>query len=207
MHRLRGHLSYANVMSTIAVFAVLGGGAWAATKIGTEDIEKGAVTTKKLHKAAVKTKKIGADAVTGAKLDEASLGAVPVADAAGKASTALIGMSPLAYGRVTAEGTVDAEHSRGVTNANVANDLGRAGTYCITGLTGVKSAIVVADTPLTGPDQGPPIAQIHLRNDFPDTPACANAQFMVSTARVGWAGGSAPGAEPEDASFFIWFFG
>jgi hypothetical protein len=207
MDRLRRHASYANVMSTFAVFAVLGGGAWAAAKIGTDDIEKGAVTTKKLHKAAVTTKKIGADAVTGAKLDESSLGSVPLAANAGTASRALIGMSPLAYARVTADGTVDAENSRGVTNANVANDLGRAGTYCITGLTGVKSAIVVADTPLTDYDQGPPVAQVHLRGDFPDTPACTGAKFMVSTARVGWAGGTAPGAEPEDASFFIWFFG
>jgi hypothetical protein len=73
MRRIRSHLTYSNVMSTIAVFAVLaGGGAWAASKIGTKDIENGAVTAKKLHKKAVTTKKIKNHAVTDAKLAAAS---------------------------------------------------------------------------------------------------------------------------------------
>jgi len=56
MRRTRPHLSYANVMSTIAVFGVLAGGtAWAASKIGTNQIERGAVTAKKLHRNAVTT--------------------------------------------------------------------------------------------------------------------------------------------------------
>ncbi|HEU4801925.1 MAG TPA: hypothetical protein VFS73_01975 [Solirubrobacterales bacterium] len=77
MRRDRPKLTYANVMSTIAVFAALGGSAWAASKIGTKQIEAGAVTAKKLHKNAVTTKKIKDDAVTGAKADEASFGPVP----------------------------------------------------------------------------------------------------------------------------------
>ena len=44
---LRRRLTYANVMSTIAVFGVLaGGGAWAATKIGSDGIKAGAVRSK-----------------------------------------------------------------------------------------------------------------------------------------------------------------
>jgi hypothetical protein len=78
MRRLRPHLTYSNVMSTIAVFGVLAGGsAWAASKIDTNDIKPGAVTAKKLHKNAVTTKKIKDDAVTGAKANEASFGQVP----------------------------------------------------------------------------------------------------------------------------------
>jgi hypothetical protein len=34
MNRIRRHLTYANVMATVAVFILLGGGAYAATKIG-----------------------------------------------------------------------------------------------------------------------------------------------------------------------------
>jgi hypothetical protein len=72
--RLRPHLTYSNVMSTIAVFGVLAGGsAWAATKIGTNQIKAGAVTTKKLHKNAVTTTKIKGDAVTGDKVKDESL--------------------------------------------------------------------------------------------------------------------------------------
>jgi hypothetical protein len=80
MSRIRPHLTYANVMSTIAVFGVLAGGsAWAALKIDTNQIEKGAVTAKKLHKNAVTTKKIKDDAVTGEKAKESSFGRVPEA--------------------------------------------------------------------------------------------------------------------------------
>jgi hypothetical protein len=78
MRRIRAHLTYSNVMSTIAVFGVLAGGsAWAASKIGTNEIEPGAVTAKKLHKNAVTTKKIKDDAVTGDKAKESSFGRVP----------------------------------------------------------------------------------------------------------------------------------
>jgi hypothetical protein len=71
MRRIRSHLTYANVMSTIAVFGVLaGGGAYAASKIGTSDIENGAVTAKKLHKRAVTKKKLKNRAVTKAKLGD-----------------------------------------------------------------------------------------------------------------------------------------
>ena len=203
MNRVRRHLSYANVMSSIAVFAVLGGGAWAASQIGTADIQNGAVTKKKLHRDAVATKKIKNQAVTGAKVDEASLATVPRATFAETADVASIGTSPLAYAHVAADGTVDAANSRGVTNANIHDDLGRAGTYCVTGLAGVKSAIVVADAAGTNPDNGMAIAVVHRRSDFPDTPACAGARFMISTGQVPYAGG----LEPAEASFFVWFFG
>lgn len=77
MRRIRPHLTYANVMSTIAVFGVLGGSAWAAAKIDTNQIEKGAVTASRLHGNAVTTKKIKDEAVTGDKADESSFGQVP----------------------------------------------------------------------------------------------------------------------------------
>ncbi len=53
MKRLRGNLTYANVMATIAVFLVLGGSAVAAThlpgdSVGTKQLKKGAVTPGKL---------------------------------------------------------------------------------------------------------------------------------------------------------------
>jgi hypothetical protein len=78
MRGIRANLTYSNVMSTIAVFGVLAGGsAWAASKIGTNEIAPGAVTAKKLHKNAVTTKKIKDDAVTGDKAKESSFGRVP----------------------------------------------------------------------------------------------------------------------------------
>jgi len=108
--QIRTRLTYANVMSSIAVFLVLGGAtAFAAATIGTGDIKAGAIKTGKIAKEAVKAGKLGngavktekiADAavttpkladnaVTGAKVDEASLGEVP--NAANAANAAKIG--------------------------------------------------------------------------------------------------------------------
>ena len=84
MKRLRKRLTYANVMSSIAVFLVLGGGAaFAAGKLA-----KNSVGTKQLKNNAVTTKKIKNNAVTGAKVKESSLGEVPSATNAGNAGNA-----------------------------------------------------------------------------------------------------------------------
>lgn len=91
MKLIRKKLTYANVMSSIAVFLVLGGGAaYAAKKIGsnqlkpnsvtTAKIKKNAVTTAKIKNNAVTTAKIKNDAVTGAKVNESTLGTVPSAE-------------------------------------------------------------------------------------------------------------------------------
>ncbi len=72
--RIRRHMSYANVMATIAAFGVVaGGGAYAASKIDTADIANKAVTARKLDRGAVRTTKIRAGAVTSAKLGEESV--------------------------------------------------------------------------------------------------------------------------------------
>jgi hypothetical protein len=78
-------------MSSIAVFLVLGGAtAFAASKVGSNQIKSNAITTGKIKKEAVTTAKIKKDAVTGAKVKESSLGQVPSAanaDNAGNANT------------------------------------------------------------------------------------------------------------------------
>jgi hypothetical protein len=77
---IRKRLTYANVMSSIAVFLVLGGAtAFAASKIGTSKIKANAITTGKIKKEAVTTAKIKKDAVTGAKVKESTLEQVPSA--------------------------------------------------------------------------------------------------------------------------------
>jgi len=59
MKRVRPKLSYGNVMASIAVFAVLGGGvAWAHGKIGTADLKNNAVTAPKIKAKAVKRAKL-----------------------------------------------------------------------------------------------------------------------------------------------------
>jgi hypothetical protein len=91
--QIRKRLTYANVMSSIAVFLVLGGAtAFAAKKIGSNEIKGNSITTGKIKKNAVTASKIKSNsittakikdgAVTGAKVNLATLGTVPSATTA-----------------------------------------------------------------------------------------------------------------------------
>ena len=99
MKQIRKRITYANVMSSIAVFLVLGGaGAYAAKKIGSNEIKGNSITTGKIKKEAVSaskikknavtTAKIANGAVTGAKLNLGTVGTVPNATHATTADTA-----------------------------------------------------------------------------------------------------------------------
>lgn len=73
MNRLRGHLTYANVVSTICLFLLLGGGAAVAVttvlpknSVGTKQLKAGAVTPVKLS-AASKAKLTGPQGPVGPK--------------------------------------------------------------------------------------------------------------------------------------------
>lgn len=76
MQAIRKHLTYANVMATMAVFLALGGSAWALSKhsVGARQLKKNAVTSAKLKKGAVTKAKIAKGAVNGAKIADASIG-------------------------------------------------------------------------------------------------------------------------------------
>jgi hypothetical protein len=80
---LRKGLTYSNVMATIAVFLVLGGGAAMAAGLA-----KNSVKTKNIKNGAVTTSKLAADAVTGQKANESTFGIVPSAQSAKTADTA-----------------------------------------------------------------------------------------------------------------------
>jgi hypothetical protein len=81
---IRRHLTYANVMSTIAVFVVMGGSAYAFAKhsVGTKQLKNKAVTTKKIKDGAVTGAKIAAGSIGGAAINPASFN-VTVASAGG----------------------------------------------------------------------------------------------------------------------------
>ncbi|HWP33057.1 MAG TPA: hypothetical protein VNL97_04855, partial [Solirubrobacterales bacterium] len=69
MKKIRQRLTYANVMSSLAVFLVLGGAtAIAAKKIGSHQLKANSVTTAKIKKNAVTTAKIKNKAVNFTKI-------------------------------------------------------------------------------------------------------------------------------------------
>jgi hypothetical protein len=102
MSKLRGRLSFANVMSVIAVFIALGGASYAAVKL-----PKNSVGPKQLKKDAVTTAKIKNGAVTGPKLNLSTLGTVPEASHANSADHATA-----------------ADHANGADHANSADTVG-----------------------------------------------------------------------------------
>jgi hypothetical protein len=115
--QIRKRLTYANVMSSIAVFMVLGGAtAFAATKIGPNEIKansiktgkivKEAVTAGKIKNAAITSTKLGAGAVTEGALADNAVTANKIADnavTANKIAANAVTASKLANASVTAE--------------------------------------------------------------------------------------------------------
>jgi hypothetical protein len=89
---VRRHLTYANVMASIAVFVAMSGGAYALSlpkkSVGSKQLRTGAVTNKKIKKNAVTGSKVKADALTGSDVNESKLGKVPSATTADTATTA-----------------------------------------------------------------------------------------------------------------------
>src|SRR5262249_23858949 len=85
MKRARPHLSYANVIATLALFlALTGGAAFAASQlgknsVGSKQLKKNAVVTAKIKKEAVTGAKVKKDTLTGNQINEGTLGTVPSA--------------------------------------------------------------------------------------------------------------------------------
>jgi hypothetical protein len=77
LSKIRGHLTYANVVSTLCLFVLLGGGAWAATKLA-----KNSVGAKQIKKNAVKAAEIKANSVKTAELADGSVSTLKLADGA-----------------------------------------------------------------------------------------------------------------------------
>jgi len=152
---IRKRLSYANVMSSIAVFLVLGGAsAYAAKKIGSHELKANSVTTAKIKKNAITTKKIKNNAVTGAKVKESTLGEVPLATNAGTA-TKLVGQT--SYVIKLSGGATQLIATNGAVSMTAKCETGVEGTkdrVRILASTTVDGAVMQGDTPHLGDVEG-----------------------------------------------------
>lgn len=110
MSRLREKLTYANVMASIAVFLVLGGGAAVAAGLG-----KGSVGSFQLQRGAVTAAKIKKGAVTPGKI---APGTLPT----GVRSAMLV-----------SSGQIDSGQAVGIAQNNISSP--KPGLYCFKGLT------------------------------------------------------------------------
>jgi hypothetical protein len=94
MKRLLSKLTYANVVATLCLFLVLGGGAaFAAGKlgkntVGSKQLKANAVTAAKIKNGSISAAKIQNGAITGSKVSLGTLGTVPSATKATTADSA-----------------------------------------------------------------------------------------------------------------------
>jgi len=91
--KLAGRLTYSNVVSTVCLFVVLGGGAYAATSlpknsIGAKQIKTNAVGAAEIKSGAVAGSEVRNDSLSGSDIKEGSLGRVASAARAANADSA-----------------------------------------------------------------------------------------------------------------------
>lgn len=115
MKKIRGKLTYANVVSSLCLFLLLGGGA----AFAAGQLAKNSVGTKQIKNGAVTGAKIKNGAVTGAKIDLRSIGTVPSAANASHADNA--GHADSAVNAVNATNATNAVHAQTADTAASAN--------------------------------------------------------------------------------------
>jgi len=97
--RVRGRLTYANVMATLALFVGLGGGAYAAVELSRNDVKsrhiaRGAVKAQELAKGSVRSSEVARNALDGSDIE------LPIVV---RFSSSLLNLQPQETGNVTAE--------------------------------------------------------------------------------------------------------
>jgi hypothetical protein len=133
LRKLRSRLTYANVVSTIALVLAVGGGtAYAATRIGTDNIRYHAVTGSKLSTNAVTASKVKNSALSGTDIRDNSIRGIDVRTGTLEASDFAPGQLPKGdpatsiFAAVSAAGVLGA--NKNVTNLSSTD----AGAYTVT---------------------------------------------------------------------------
>lgn len=179
MKKIRRRITYANVMSSIAVFLVLGGATalaagMAKNSVGSKQLKKNAVTTAKIKNGAVTTSKIKDGAISGAKVNLSTLGTVPNASRAATADSA--------------------SHANSADNAKTADNASNANTV------GGQSVTKIFKTLLPG-DSNVTVAAIA---GFSITASCEGSNVNVTLTAPNSAGSvlSAQGNGEDEGSYF-----
>lgn len=206
---LRAHLTYANVMATVAVFVALGGSSYAAVKLA-----KNSVKSKHIAKGAVKRSDIAKRSVNSAKVADFSLlakdfkaGQIPAGpqgtagpkgDTGAKGDTGEPGEAgtAVAYATIASDGTLIPTKSKNITAANIDPDT-QTGIVCFTGLPFTARNAMVAPQGIFNGGQPDVIASPFVTLGASATGDCSG-QVQVRTFDV------SDGAL-ADRPFLIWF--
>lgn len=169
--RTKLELSPALVISLVALFVALGGGAYAAlgaNSVGHRQLKAGAVTTAKIRNGAVSGAKIRALSVTKQKLAPAALG-----------------LRVVAYATIDAEGNVESNRSKGLTQSNVSG--GYPYPVCLENAPDFRTAMVtpISSRPLY-------VVSSSVVFDNPYCPAAPDADLEIDT----WVEARQPDEDP-----------
>ena len=137
MSRFRNRITYANVISTLALVLVLGGGtAIAASQFGKETIGG----------RAIKKESIGPAKLTSAA-KAALVGPKGATGPAGPAGPTGAPGSAVAYAHVNADGTLDGSQSKNIASTSLT---AQPGYYCVLPAVPVKNVIAGGDGGIVG---------------------------------------------------------
>lgn len=204
-------LTYSNVVSSLALFLALGGGAYAAAtlprnSVGTAQIKRNAVTAAKLKRNSVDSSKVANGKLLAADFAPGQLPAGPKGDPGPRGAQGDPGQpgargEAAAYALVTAEGIIDPARSHNVSQGNVVK--GGAGIYCFSRMPfTVKSVVATADNSFGRNDT---IITAAI-NDTPGSGIAdcdAPVDVRVRTLDVQTGSGFSPAL--ADSRFMIWF--
>jgi hypothetical protein len=218
LNALRTRLTYANAASSLALLLVVGGGsAYAASQIGTKEIDDGSVRSVDVRDNDLRGKDVRNGALTGADIGDGSLrsqdfgedqlptgpqgpagprgdsgpaGATGAGGPAGAQGPSGPAGSALGFAKVSASGEVDESRSLGVTDANVSN--AGIGLYCIDDLAFPVRNVMVTSTGFTNMMGTARVAN-GLDFECPGTPDAIVIWESASTGSV------------EDNGFFVLF--
>jgi hypothetical protein len=184
---MRNHLTYANVVGSLALFVVLGSGAYAAVtlpknSVTSMQVKNGSLLAKDLKKGQLKTGARGPAGARGAQGDRGPAG--PTGPAGPQGTQGAKGVAgrdgtAKAYAYITSQGQVGT-NSFGIATANITQE--NAGEYCINGLTFMPRTTLVQPDILSNDVQQNVISEVQTPSDGTGSGTCTNAQVYIRIA-------------------------
>jgi hypothetical protein len=202
MRHVRKRLTYANVMSSIAVFLILGGATaiaagLAKNSVGPKQLKKNAVTALKIKKGAVTAPKLGPGAVGAGALASGAVGAGALAN--GAVGSDKLGPNAVTGEKIAANAVGGAKIAAGaVTGDKIAGNAVGSGNIAPDAVTGDKIApgsVSAADINPAGAPFGQVVGRIRSTSAqaLTTTPALyplANPTFTQAAGQnLSWLGG------------------
>jgi hypothetical protein len=195
MQRLTARLTYANVVSTVCLFILLGGGAYAATRlprgsVGAAQIKQGAVTSSK-----VRNRSLRAIDFKRGQLPRGPHGAPGAA--APRPLPSLSGIfGPPDFAHVALDGTTDEQRTQGGVRSSKRVSPG-SGTYCLSVLTGTyDNDVVTTPRNVTVTPESPDTAVAVTVDQALIPPGCGDVYITTTDASDG---------TPKDSGFYASF--